>query len=173
MRSLWLLLLFSLPIHAETLIEIGPSQVGDTYSNSYILTLTERVNDKYDFTLGMIGNQTFQMCERDDCIWEVDKQIFFGADLLVKPLWFWTDRIKFGIGPYAFARPDRIVSSFLRVGLSLEWAITDRIALRARHWSVASAGIQRLDFCNRDRTFCDRREFNNGQDSWLRLQWRF
>ena len=173
MRQLWLLLLFSLPIHAETLIEIGPSQVGDTYSNSYILTLTERINDKYDFTLGMIGAQTFQVCDRDDCIWEVDQQIFFGADLLIRPLWFWTDRLRFGIGPYFHSRPHRFVSSFLQVGLTLQWEFTDRWSAEAWHSSVASAGIQRLDFCNRDMTFCDRREFNNGQDSWLRLQWRF
>ena len=170
MRPLALLALLSLTANAETLLEIGPSQVGDTYSNSYILTLTERIQDKYDFTLGLIGGQEFKSCERPDCVWQLDQQIFFGAELLVN---LWTDRIKFGIGPYAFARPDRVVSSFLRVGLSLEWKITERIAIRARHWSAASSGIQEIKFCNRDKTFCDRRSFNNGQDSWLRLQWRF
>ena len=44
---------------ADSLIEIGPSQVGSSLSAGFMLTITERLKDRYDFTLGYISPQEF------------------------------------------------------------------------------------------------------------------
>jgi len=149
----------------ETMFRLGPSQMGERLTGSGMFSVTQRVNDRYDFSLGIIGKQEVDMCGRPDCIWEIEQQVWVGARLLVEPLWFWTDKLKFGFGPTLWARPDRFVSSFLRVNLYLEWRFDDALGVSAEHFSIASAGLP-LKACNKEKSFCDQREFNNGQDSW-------
>jgi len=182
-----LLVLHSEAESAETIVEIGPSQVGNNFSNSGILTVSQRWNDRLQLTFGVIGPQEVEMCPRPDCVWTEDEQLLFGGEVLLKPLWFWTDRLKFGVGPYIKTRPDRFVSSFLMAGLMLEWRFTDHVALALRHWSNSSSGIP-LKFCNKaakalmednsrvdliPHAFCREHDFNVGHDSWLRLQIRW
>jgi hypothetical protein len=143
-------------------LEVGPAQVGDNISGT-MLTLTKRVND-LDFTLGYITEQDFSVCDRPDCDWTVQEQIFIGAEWLVG------DRLKFGIGPYYFQNRDRIATTNFRVGLSLEYRFTRRFGVRARHFSNAGTGPD-LELCNE--TGCYSNNWNNGQDSWLRLVWYF
>ena len=168
MKKLILLLLLCGSAQAETMFRIGPSQVGDKFSNSAMFSITERVQDKYDFTFGIIGPQRFDMCGRADCIWEIDTQVYVGARWLFHPLWFWTDKFKFGIGPTLWARPDRAVSSFLRANLYAEYRFNKYVAVSAEHFSIASAGLP-LEFCNVQGSFCESRPRNNGLDSWAGL----
>ena len=156
-------------LKAAGLVELGPSQVGDNLSSGAMITLTSRVDDKYDLTLGYITDQTFSVCDRPDCMWNVKAQIFFGGEYLVAAPW--TDKLRLGIGPYYFQRPDRIGTSNFRVGLSLEYRFNDRIGIRARHFSLAGSGPE-LTICREDYG-CITNDWNTGQDSWLRAVWYF
>ena len=156
---------------ADTLIELGPSQVGNRYSGTAILTVSQRWDDRLQLTFGIIGAQEADMCGRPDCVWQTDEQLLFGGEVLLEPLWFWTDRLKFGIGPYIKTRPDRFVSSFLMAGLLVEYRFSEHMALVLRHWSNASSGLV-LPYCN-DWGSCGVHDYNNGHDSWLRFQVRW
>lgn len=153
---------------ADTLAEIGPSQVGSTFSSGTMLTLTER-RDKFDFTLGYITKQKFSVCDRPDCTWRVDEQIFFGAERVFRSPW--TDRLNVSLGPYYFSRPDRIGTSRFRIGLGLEYRVNDHFGLRLRHFSLAGTG-EELTIC-REPWGCLTNDWNTGQDSWLRLVYYF
>lgn len=162
-------------------LDLGLSQVGSEMSSGLMLALVERVDDKYDFTLGYITPQEFDACGRVGCRWYVDEQIFAGVELTVKK----NDRLRLGIGPYFFQSADRVVSSNFRVGLSLEYRINDRFGLKVRHFSNAGTGKE-LTLC-RDRetwenvratessqsVYCQTNRWNTGQDSWLRVVWYF
>ena len=152
----------------ETMVRLGNTQVGWAQSGSTMLSLTQRVNGRYDFTIGTLGAQEYSKCERSDCVWELDPQVYVGARLLMDPLWFWTDKFKFGIGPTFWAHPDRAVSSFLRINLYLEWRFNEHVGVSAEHFSVNGAGFP-LPACNKDNTYCSVRKYNNGQDSWYGL----
>ena len=152
---------------AENLVEIGPSQVGSNFSTGFMLTMTERVRDKYDFTLGYISKQNFSVCDRPDCEWDVKEQIFFGVEYLVPSPW--TDRLRIGIGPYLFQRPDRIGTDTFRIGLDIEYRFArwnERFGIRIRHFSLAGSGDV-LEIC-RPQFGCVSNDWNTGQDSWVR-----
>ena len=149
---------------SDGLLEVGPSQVGSTLSTGAMLTLSTRIQDKYDFTLGYITDQKFSRCDRPDCEWEIRPQIFFGAEyLMTSP---WTDKLRLGIGPYYFQNADRVGTSNFRVGLSVEYRFSERFGLRARHFSLAGSGPE-MTIC-REQWGCMTNDWNTGQDSWLR-----
>ena len=153
---------------AEGLVEIGPAQVGSEYSETVMLTLTRRVQDRFDFTLGYIGDQEWNSCDRPDCEWKSKAQIFVGAEALATDPW--SGKFKLGIGPYYFQRQDRIGTSHFRVGLSVEYRHSRRFGLRARHFSNAGSGPN-IEVCND--YYCQVNDWNTGQDSWLRAIWYF
>lgn len=153
---------------ADALVEIGPAQVGATVSTGVMLTLSERINDRYDFTVGYISDQEFHSCPREDCVWMIRPQLFFGAELLMSSPW--TDKLKLGLGPYYFQNVDRVATTHFRMGLSLEYRFTERFGIRARHFSNAGSG-QDVEICNDH--YCIENNWNAGQDSWLRLVWYF
>lgn len=168
----------------ETQVEIGASQVGSSFSTGGMLTVTERINDKYDFTIGYITDQEFSVCDRPDCTWFVQAQIFAGAELLMSDPW--TGKLKLGIGPYIFQRADRIGTDTFRMGLSIEYKFNDRFGVRARHFSLAGSGPN-IEICRDPATWrnvdtsrpfngtasCITNDWNTGQDSWLRAVWYF
>jgi len=156
-------------VKAETLAEIGPSQVADNLSSGVMLTLSERFNDRYDLTIGYISDQTVEFCGRPDCRWEIRPQIFAGAELLIKSPW--TDKLRLGLGPYYFQNPDRVGTTNFRMGLSLEYRFNRRFGFRARHFSNAGSGPD-LEIC-RPQWGCQTNDWNTGQDSWARLVWYF
>lgn len=169
MRAILLAILLCASANAadvETMIRVGVTQIGETPSGSGMFSLTQRVNGRYDFTIGALGPQLFNKCGRPDCDWEIDQQIYVGARLLMDPLWFWTDKFKFGIGPTLWARPDRAVSSFLRINLYMEYRFNPTIAISAEHFSIAAAGFE-IAACNKIQTYCAFRKYNVGQDSWF------
>ena len=170
---------------ADSQIEVGASQVGSEMSSGFMLTLTERINDRYDFTLGYISDQNFSRKWKGEYIpsteWHVKAQIFVGAELLITSPW--TDKLRLGIGPYVFQRPDRIGTDTFRVGLSLEYRFSDRFGIRARHFSLAGSGPE-ITICRETETWtnvpCDTpgstprtNDWNTGQDSWLRAVFYF
>lgn len=166
---------------AETLVEVGPSQIGSTMSSGTMLTITERVNDKYDFTIGYITDQEFSRCDRPDCTWYIKAQIFAGAELLVPSPW--TDKLRIGIGPYIFQRPDRVGTDTFRMSLNVEYRFNERFGIRVRHFSLAGSGPE-LTLCRERENWtnvplgtpgaaCQTNDWNTGQDSWLRLVYYF
>lgn len=169
---------------ADGMIELGPSQVGSSMSAGAMLTMTERVQDKYDFTLGYITKQKFEACDRPDCVWYIDEQIFFGVEYMVTSPW--TDKLRVGLGPYWFQKPDRVGTSNFRVGLNIEYRFNDRFGLRVRHFSNAGSG-KNITICRDPATWrnvdeskppianpvCQTNDWNTGQDSWLRAIWYF
>lgn len=154
---------------ADPLFELGPSQVGSELSAGAMFTLSQRIEDKYDLTLGYITDQTFNRCGQPQCEWNVKAQIFFGGEYLVTAPF--SDKLKLGIGPYYFQRPDRIGTSRFRVGLSVEYRFNRRLGLRVRHFSLAGSGPP-LTIC-REGLGCQTNDWNTGQDSWLRAVWYF
>lgn len=166
---------------ADTYMELGPSQVGSTLSTGAMLTISERINDKYDFTIGYITDQEFSLCSRPDCTWHTKAQIFAGAELLVKSPW--TDKLRFSLGPYVFQRPDRVGTDTFRMSLKIEYRFNDRFGLSVRHFSLAGSGPE-ITLC-RERVnwntvpndtpgaACQTNDWNTGQDSWLRLAYYF
>lgn len=166
---------------ADTIMEVGPSQVGSEFSSGFMITITERLQDRYDFTIGYISRQEFKRCDRPDCKWEVKEQIFAGVDLLIPSPW--TDRLRLSIGPYLFQRADRIGTDTFRMGLGIEYRISERFGIRARHFSLAGSGPE-ITICreriNWKNVSCDTvgavsqtNDWNTGQDSWLRATWYF
>ena len=172
-------------VKADTMIEIGPSQVGSEMSAGVMLTLTERIAGKYDFTVGYITEQNFvstwQGKKCKSCEWTVKEQLFAGVELVVTAPF--TDKLRLGIGPYIFQRADRIGTDTFRMGLSIEYQFTDRFGLRARHFSLAGSGPE-MTICRETETWTNvpcstpgstprTNDWNTGQDSWLRLTWYF
>ncbi len=166
---------------ADGLVELGPSQVGSELSAGFMLTISERVNDRYDFTLGYISKQDFKTCDAPNCEWHVKEQLFVGAELLI-PL-PWTDKLRLSIGPYLFQRADRIGTDTLRVCLGIEYRFGRRVGVRARHCSLAGTGPE-LTICRETVGWTDvpcdtpgafpaTNDWNTGQDSWLRAVWYF
>lgn len=166
---------------ADGLVELGPSQVGSEMSSGFMLTISERVNDRYDFTLGYISKQDFKTCDAPNCEWHVKEQLFIGAELLIPSPW--TDKLRIGIGPYLFQRADRIGTDTLRVGLDIEYRFNDRLGIRVRHFSLAGSGPE-ITICRETAGWtnvpCDTpgafpatNDWNTGQDSWLRAVWYF
>lgn len=156
-------------VKADTLTEIGPSQIADNFSSGVMLTLSERVNDRYDFTVGYISEQVFKACERPDCRWDIRSQIFVGTELLITSPW--TDKLRLGLGPYYFQNADRVGTTNFRMGLSVEYRFNRRFGFRARHFSTAGSGPD-IEICRPD-FGCLTNDWNTGQDSWARLVWYF
>ena len=150
-------------------IEIGPSQVSTNFNTGVMVTFTERVQDKYDFTLGYITEQKVSFCDRVDCDWTINSQIFFGIEYLVTSPW--TDKLRLGIGPYYFQNRDRVATTNLRLGLSIEYRFNRRWGFRARHFSNAGSGSN-MEIC-RPKFGCITNDWNTGQDSWARVVWYF
>ena len=192
LKYILLLGLLSLNIsQAETILEIGASQVGSEYSEGIMLTLSERFNDKYELTFGYISEQKFKPCKRVDCTWYLNEQIFFGGELLLHVPWF--KQLTIGVGPYIFQNADRASTSAFRIGASIEWKFSGRDiwlvpdAITFRHFSTADSGPE-LTLCRDVNTWreappgitsstsefnCLTNDWNTGQDSWFRFDWHF
>lgn len=162
---LYALALASVATAGETFIDVGPAHVGADYLTGVWGQVTERFDDKYDLTIGYITEQHFNSCEgRPDCEWTVQAQIFVGAQIN----WpVFTNRAKFGIGPYYVQNANRVTSCNFVMGLSLEYRITDNWGLNARHMSNAGTCPHKTVYNNLGIPFIVRA--NMGQDSWLRL----
>ena len=156
-------------VEAAGQVEVGPAQIGSNFNTGVMLTFTERVRDKYDFTLGYITEQKVSFCDRADCDWTIRSQIFFGAEYLVTSPW--TGKLRLGIGPYYFQNKDRVGTTNFRVGLSLEYRFNKRWGVRARHFSIAGSGPD-MTIC-RPLYGCLTNNWNTGQDSWARVVWYF
>jgi hypothetical protein len=157
----------------ETIVEIGPSQVADNYSTGFILTITERFKDRYDITAGYISEQEVEFCGRQDCKWRLREQTFIGAQLgFTDP---WDKGLRLGVGPYWFQNPDRVAPTSFRWGLLIEWQFSDSWSLSARHWSTAGSGREGCFYRDYEDPssgeVCN--DWNTGQDSWLRIGFRF
>jgi hypothetical protein len=147
---------------SETLVEVGPAQVADHLTGAFVLTLTERINDRYDFTLGYISPQEFQD-------FEINEQLFFGVELnIVSP---WSDALRLGIGPYWFQNADRVSTSNFRVGLRVEYMIGPHWGVSARHWSNAGSSPE-MTICDLH-DLCWTNDWNTGQDRWVGFIFRF
>lgn len=154
---------------ADPLIEIGPSQVASNFSTGVMLTMTQRVDDRYDFTIGYISEQDFKTCDRPSCRWKVNEQLFVGVEYLVTSPW--TDKLRLGIGPYYFQNRDRVGTTNFRMGLDIEYRFNRRLGMRVRHFSNAGSGHE-ITIC-REAFGCSTNDWNTGQDSWLRAVWYF
>jgi hypothetical protein len=177
-----ILFVYSGSVRAAGLVEIGPSQVGSELSTGFMLTISERINNRYDFTIGYISKQDFKL---DDDVphseWHVKEQIFAGVELLTH--FPFAEKLTFGIGPYVFQRADRIGTDTFRMGLSIEYQFTPHFGVRLRHFSLAGSGPE-LTICRETEGWTDvpcdtpgankqTNDWNTGQDSWLRAVWYF
>ena len=184
-----LLCLLALQAQAEGIFEVGPSQIGDNFTTGWIVTYTERVKDRYDFTAGYITPQEYDACDHPSCQWYIKEQIFFGAEVVFK--YPNSDNLRLGFGPYIFQNPDRVAPTRLRVGVHLEYRFNKHFGISARHWSTAGSS-PRTTICRDEARFdsdpgfilepghpryaglnCKTNDWNTGQDSWLRLAWYF
>jgi hypothetical protein len=164
MKALLLLLLLSFSAMGETIIEAGPTQVGiEHFSTGWMATMTERFWCRYDLTIGYVTEQEFVASKL--YTWEIRPQIFVGAERS------FGNRFRFGIGPYYFQNADRVVTTNFRIGLHLEYQLTPRFSIHARHFSNAGSGDEKT-FCMVDGS-CRTHNWNTGQDSLLRLGYSF
>jgi len=146
----------------ELYVDVGVSQVTDETTGAIHLQITNRITDHIDLGIGYIGKQDVRG-------FDVQEQIYAGAEFVVKDPWW--GKVRIGIGPYVFQNADRVVTSKFRMGISVEWRIMDRLGLKARHFSNAGSGTE-LEICRRDGR-CFTNDWNTGQDSWARLVWYF
>lgn len=154
---------------AESIFEIGPSQVSDNYSSGILITATERFKGKYDITGGYITEQNVKFCDRPDCRWHIREQLFVGAERMWRDPWGWN--LKIGMGPYWFQNEDRVAPTHFRWGLHAEWQFRHHWGISLRHWSTAGSGgvgCFHTDYDDPETpVVCN--DWNTGQDSWLRL----
>jgi hypothetical protein len=167
-----LFLLACTTVGAETIFEVGPTQVSSNWNTGWMITITERFKDRYDLTAGYITEQDISFCSTDPwCDWTLREQLFFGAELLFKDPW--DKGIKLGIGPYLFQNPDRIAMSRFRWSLHVEWRVSERWGLSARHFSTGGTSPYGCQYRRHDDPswgeVCN--DWNTGQDSWLRFVW--
>ena len=163
-------LLWFATAEAETLFEIGPSQVSDSLTTGVIATVSERFKDRYDLTLGYISEQNLEFDDADRGKWVLSPQIFVCAETNFKSPW--SDKFRLGLGPCYFQHDDRVAPTKFRIGLKMEWRLSKRWGLSARHWSTAGTspvGCYPLDYRKPNAPGARCNDWNTGQDSWLRL----
>jgi hypothetical protein len=155
---------------SELYIDIGSSQVGSETTDAVHLQLVNRFDKQHiDLGFGYIGPQTFKPCDRDSCEWKIKEQLYAGVEFIVKDPW--AGRARIGFGPYIFQNADRVVTSKFRAGISFEFAFTERIGFKLRHFSAAGTNSD-IEACN-TLGQCFINDWNSGQDSWARLIWYF
>lgn len=155
---------------SELYIDVGVSQVGSDFTDAVQVQLVNRFDEHHiDLGFGYIGPQTFKACDRPDCVWDINEQLYAGIEFMVKDPWW--GRMRIGFGPYLFQNADRIVTSKFRAGISLEITFTERIGLKVRHFSAADSNPS-IEACNALGQ-CFVNDWNTGQDSWARLTWYF
>jgi hypothetical protein len=131
---------------AETYVEVGPTIVSYQHSGSITLILQERWHDKYAVSLGIITAQEFNTCpecvDRPDHHWNVGTQLLVGAERIIRGNFkrlTWLNRISMSIGPYWFQNKSRISSCNFNVRIGLEAELTDRLGIKASHFSHANS----------------------------------
>lgn len=150
--------------NAQTVIEIGTNFVSGGATKSGTLLIQKRWQGKYVVGVGYISPQEIDTCGRPDCQWKISRQFMIGAERL-----FSWRRLSIGIGLYYFEHVHRISSANLNARSSLEFAVTNRFAVKASHFSNGGTG-RTITICN-DVT-CLRNKFNPGMNT-LTLVWRF
>lgn len=191
-RALLLLLLIPAIAKPEYRLEVGETSI-KSQDTGWMVTLTDRINDRYDITLGWITDQTFQEegCTHPSCTWFLQRQLFFGGEFVFKTP---VDGLRFGVGPYIFQNPDRVAPTRFRVGVHFEYRFQfwgKHLGISGRHFSTAGSGpigklCRREGFYETDQGFfvdrndpnppgynCKTNDWNTGQDSWLRLTYYF
>ena len=146
----------------ELYIDVGPTQVGSTFSGAAMLQLNNRISKHFDIGFGYIGEQEYQG-------FEIRPQLYLGTEFVVTDPW--KQKARIGFGPYYFQNADRIGTSKFRAGISFEYRFTDRIGFKARHFSTAGSSPE-ITACRNDGR-CFTNDWNTGQDSWARLVWYF
>ena len=160
-----LLGLFCSAAGANVVIEVGPNFVSGTSTESVILILQNRWQNKWIASVGRITQQSVDTCGRPDCKWEIDGQWMAGGERL-----FTWRNISFGVGLYYIEDVHRISNTRINARLSLEYAATEHIAIKLSHISNAGTG-EEIEICNE--LWCSGpRKFNPGIDS-LVLVWKF
>ena len=147
---------------ATTEIEIGPTFLTQEFAHGGTIIVTERVAEKYDFSIGHVSEQIVQTCPRLDCIQRVQRNLYVGA----ARLWEYK-RLEVGLGANYFADVSRVSGSHLMVGAMFGVKLCDRLSLRVRHYS--NAGSQSPDCDCGPYCGCG---YNLGQDS-ITLAMRF
>jgi hypothetical protein len=138
--------------------------VAHDFSESLTLMLQKRWQNKYIVGLGYVTPQKLDTCGRPDCVWDVASQYMIGAERL-----FTWRRLSAGIGLYYIHHHYRISSAYLNARLSLEYAVTDRMAIKFSHISNNQTGKE-ITLCNE--AICITDEWNPGLDS-LMFVWKF
>jgi len=146
----------------ELYIDVGPTQVGSTFSGAGMLQLNNRISKHFDIGFGYIGEQEYDG-------FRIREQLYAGAEFVVTDPW--KQRARIGFGPYFFQSADRIGTSKFRAGISFEYRFTDRIGFKARHFSTAGSAPE-ITVC-RINGVCETNDWNSGNDSWARIVWYF
>ncbi len=150
--------------NAEIVLEIGPNAVSHRITDSVTVILQKRWQGKWIVGLGYVSPHSLDTCGRPECRWEISDQAMIGVERL-----FTWRRLSAGVGLYHTHHLDLISSAYLNVRLSLEFAVTKRIAVKFGHLSNNQSG-EVITICNEVTCLTD--DFNPGLDSLL-LVWHF
>lgn len=154
-RILWLLVLLTGTVAAETELEVGPTFLAQEFAHSGTIILTERVAGKYDFSIGHISEQLVQTCPRLDCIQRIPRNLYFGVGR------YWGgERWEFGLSGNYFGDVNRVSGAHFMVGVMVGYKLCDRLSVRVRHYS--NAGHQSPDCACGEYCGCG---YNLGQDA--------
>lgn len=145
-----LMLAFCHEARSEVTIEAGPTFLSGDYADGGALIISERFLGRYEVHAGYIYKQQVDTCGRPDCKFDIEENIFFGAQRVAG----W-NRFKVGIGMDYFQNRNRALGKNLTFSLLLGYEIGDNYVLRIRHMSNAGSGAPNL-----------------GQDM-LTIGWRF
>lgn len=184
---------FSSRAEAAGYIDFGPTQVGSNSNTGWMATLNETFGDKgqYDLSIGYITEQdmTFSCGGCFHADWHLKAQTFIGATIWAEDPW--RGKFKIGIGPYYFSHPDRVGTANFRIGVFLRYDLTDRWSILAKHFSTANSGevmcfsrdVTTMELVQkytpngnnvlRSNTFTQCHDWNTGQDSLLRIAYRW
>ena len=155
---------------SETFVSIGPTQVSSNLHAGEMLLVTERIKDRYNFTMGYFTEQEFTVCDRPGCTWNVRENLMLAAQLSLKSPW--SDNFRLSVGPAYFANADRIGTSNFRALLTVEWMHSSgRWGLGLLHASNGGTG-QDMEACN-TLGHCMTNDWNTGLDSWVHFNYYF
>lgn len=151
---------------AEIVVEAGPNYVLGDYSDSGTLLLQKRWHGKYSVGIGYISRQCIDNKRiHIECEWDIPGQIMIGGERR-----FSWKRWSFGIGLYYVDGKHRVSSTHLNARSSLEFAVSEHIALKVSHLSNGGTGST-MTVCNSNQ-WCVTDKFNMGMNT-LSIVWQF
>ncbi len=151
--------------NADIVLEVGATFIDGESTDSATIILQKRWQDRFVLGLGYLSAQYVDTCGRPDCEWDISSQWMVGGEYMLS----WR-RVSFGVGLYYVENLSRITSSYLNVRSSLEFAITQRFAVKYSH--ISNGGIGKtITICN-DFYCLPSGKYNLGVDAIL-LVWQF